>query len=273
GLQPCEQHPLPHLYDIPLRSCISRDIENLMFAGRNHSATHVAFSSTRVMATCAVMGQGVGTAAALAVDAKVSPSEISSQTELINSIQQQLLCDDAFLIDRANNKATDLIHHATLSSSSEQTGGEATNISSTQTRSVHGERGASKQRSHPGTHRWMSDPSDGFPAALEITWSEPVHVSQIHLVFDTGLHRHLTLSQLDAYSDSMIWGKAQPETIRDYSIKTFNGKQWTHLLDVTGNYQRKRVHEFDPLSLSAIRIFITATNGLDHARICQARVY
>jgi hypothetical protein len=43
------------------------DPRNLMFAGRNLSATHIAFASTRVMATCAVVGQGVGTAAALAL--------------------------------------------------------------------------------------------------------------------------------------------------------------------------------------------------------------
>ncbi|MFO0955890.1 MAG: FAD-dependent oxidoreductase [Isosphaeraceae bacterium] len=37
---------------------------NLMMAGRNIAATHVAFTSTRVMATCAVIGQAAGTAAA-----------------------------------------------------------------------------------------------------------------------------------------------------------------------------------------------------------------
>src|SRR5690606_12496115 len=61
---PCTQIPVPHVFDIPLRSCVSAGVDNLMFAGRNISATHVAFASTRVMATCAVIGQGVGTAAA-----------------------------------------------------------------------------------------------------------------------------------------------------------------------------------------------------------------
>src|SRR5690606_23916905 len=40
---------LPHLYSIPLRSLFSRNVGNLVFAGRNISATHVAFGSTRVM--------------------------------------------------------------------------------------------------------------------------------------------------------------------------------------------------------------------------------
>lgn len=273
GLQPCEQHPLPNLYDIPLCSCISRDITNLMFAGRNHSATHVAFSSTRVMATCAVMGQGVGTAAALAVESNTSPSEIKAHPELVKKIQQQLSRDDAFLIDGAGFDPADLIHEATISSFSEQTGGEAIHIASIQSRSVHGKLGASPNRARPGTHRWMSDPADGFPASLQITWQTPIKISQIHLVFDTGLHRHLTLSQLDSYSDSMIWGSPQPETVKDYKIETIEGEQWSQVLSITDNYQRKKTHRFDNLTTSAIRIIVTATNGLDHARICQVRVY
>jgi hypothetical protein len=57
---PCEQHLVPYLYDIPLSCCVSRDVPNLMFAGRNLSATHIAFASTRVMATCAAVGQADG---------------------------------------------------------------------------------------------------------------------------------------------------------------------------------------------------------------------
>ncbi len=39
-----------------------------MMAGRNISATHAAFTSSRVMATCATIGQAVGTAAAMCVE-------------------------------------------------------------------------------------------------------------------------------------------------------------------------------------------------------------
>ena len=46
GEPPCIQHEVSHLYDIPLRACVSDEISNLMFAGRNISATHVAFAST-----------------------------------------------------------------------------------------------------------------------------------------------------------------------------------------------------------------------------------
>jgi hypothetical protein len=43
----------PETYDLPLRSLYSRNVPNLMMAGRNISASHAAFTSTRVMATCA----------------------------------------------------------------------------------------------------------------------------------------------------------------------------------------------------------------------------
>ena len=47
-------HPQPvnAPYPIPYRCLYSRNIDNLMFAGRNISASHLAMSSTGVMATC-----------------------------------------------------------------------------------------------------------------------------------------------------------------------------------------------------------------------------
>jgi hypothetical protein len=82
-------------YGIPLRCLYSRNIKNLMFAGRNISASHIAFSSTRVMATCAVMGQAVGTAAAIAIKNGLLPHEACELK--ITEIQNQLMEDDCFL--------------------------------------------------------------------------------------------------------------------------------------------------------------------------------
>ncbi|MCC7474702.1 MAG: FAD-dependent oxidoreductase, partial [Pirellulales bacterium] len=120
GEPPCTQHEVPHLYDIPLRACVARDVENLMFAGRNISATHVAFASTRVMGTCAAVGQGVGTAAAFAVGQGVSPANLAADADAIYAIQQQLLEDDAYLIGRVNGDQRDLARRAQVTASSEQ---------------------------------------------------------------------------------------------------------------------------------------------------------
>ncbi len=300
---PCTQHHLPWLYDIPLRCCVASSLRNLFFAGRNLSATHLAFASTRVMATCAAVGQGVGTAAALALRAKVEPAAIGGDARLLAAIQQRLLRDDAYLVGVRHADESDLAPSAAVSASSEQSGGEARLVCSGQTRAVHGpaqtqpaaaggnqwenvleelETGrvralhtsAPPERAFPGVHRWMSDPAAALPAWLELRWPAAVRVGEVQLIFDTGLHRFLTLSQADGYTRRMHWGEPQPETVRDYRIEAeTTAGAWTLLHAERGNYQRRRVHRLAaPVSLCALRIVVEATNGLDHARVCEVRV-
>ena len=52
-------------YPIPFRCFYSRNIDNLMMAGRCISVTHVALGTVRVMRTCGMMGEVVGMAASL----------------------------------------------------------------------------------------------------------------------------------------------------------------------------------------------------------------
>lgn len=271
---PCDQLHVPHLYDIPLRACVSRGPSNLMFAGRNISATHIAFASTRVMATCAAMGQGVGTAAAHAIKAQIAPAELATNEKAMRAIQQQLLREDAFLIERLNEDPTDLARSATVTASSEQPGSPATNVVTGQTRAVHGKKGVPPNRTKPGTHRWMSDPKAGLPAWLELGWDKPIRPAEVQLIFDTGMHRVVTLSHSDAYTARMMWGEPQPETVRDYEVQAMVNGSWKTLGEIRGNYLRRRVHTFaDSTITRALRIHIIATNGLDHARICEVRVY
>ncbi len=61
----CNQFHTKGIYQIPLKCYYSKNIRNLFLAGRIISASHVAFGSTRVMATCAQGGQAVGMAAAI----------------------------------------------------------------------------------------------------------------------------------------------------------------------------------------------------------------
>jgi hypothetical protein len=60
----CEQPPIKP-YPIPYRCLYSRNISNLMMAGRCISVTHVALGTVRVMRTCGMMGELVGMAASL----------------------------------------------------------------------------------------------------------------------------------------------------------------------------------------------------------------
>jgi len=60
----CEQ-PQIKPYPIPYRCLYSRNVNNLMMAGRCISVTHVALGTVRVMRTCGMMGELVGMAASL----------------------------------------------------------------------------------------------------------------------------------------------------------------------------------------------------------------
>jgi len=88
-------HPAPSPYGIPLRSLYSRNIGNLFCAGRNHSATHAAMSSTRVMATTSLMGQAVGTAAAIAARENIAPQGVYEAH--VTELQNTLMADDCWL--------------------------------------------------------------------------------------------------------------------------------------------------------------------------------
>ena len=66
----------PEPYDIPFRALVPQKIENLLVAGRCHSATRGAHASTRVTATAMAMGEAAGAAAALAVRKKRAVAEL-----------------------------------------------------------------------------------------------------------------------------------------------------------------------------------------------------
>lgn len=87
--------PAPSPYGIPYRCLYSANIKNLMFADRNISATHAAMSSTRVMATCSLLGQAMGTAAGICLRENIMPKEINNG--FIEELQQKLMDDGIFL--------------------------------------------------------------------------------------------------------------------------------------------------------------------------------
>lgn len=54
-------------YTVPYRSIVAKGIDNLVVAGRPISTTHLAHSAIRIMPICSSIGEGAGTAAAIAV--------------------------------------------------------------------------------------------------------------------------------------------------------------------------------------------------------------
>jgi len=92
-LNPSTHQYLRGPHNVPLRSLYSRRIANLFFAGRNISATHYALSSTRVMLTCAQLGEAVGMAASQAVRSQLDPRALTTG-KTIRALQTDLLIAD-----------------------------------------------------------------------------------------------------------------------------------------------------------------------------------
>jgi hypothetical protein len=67
----------PEPYDIPYRALVPQKIENLLVAGRCHSATRGAHASTRVTVTAMAMGEAAGVAAAASLQNKTSVALLS----------------------------------------------------------------------------------------------------------------------------------------------------------------------------------------------------
>ncbi len=96
GKEPNVHYFLRKPYAIPYRCVYSKSIDNLFFAGRNISATHLANSSTRVMGTCAMIGQAVGNACAIAKKYNIPPRSVGAH---ILELQQALLTDGCYLLN------------------------------------------------------------------------------------------------------------------------------------------------------------------------------
>jgi hypothetical protein len=114
----CTQWHSKGVYGIPYRCHYSKNINNLFLAGRIISATHVAFGSTRVMATCAAGGQAVGTAAAICHERGLAPRALSSGDGLAE-LHRRLDRSGQFLPGREIIDPSDLATSATVTATSQ----------------------------------------------------------------------------------------------------------------------------------------------------------
>jgi FAD-dependent oxidoreductase family protein len=84
--------PPGEAYDIPLRSLLPKNADNLIVAGRCISGTHEAHSSYRVMPIVMATGQAAGVTAAIAARRGARPREVS-----VREIQHELVRQGASL--------------------------------------------------------------------------------------------------------------------------------------------------------------------------------
>ena len=113
----CTQWHSKGVYQIPYRTMYSRNVPNLFLSGRIISASHIAFGSSRVMATCGHNGQAVGMAAALCCEQSLQPRDLVKQ-EPMRELQLRLLRSGQCIPHLKREDPLDLAQQATVSSSS-----------------------------------------------------------------------------------------------------------------------------------------------------------
>jgi hypothetical protein len=113
----CNQWHSRGIYPIPYRSLYSRNIRNLFLAGRIISASHVAFSSTRVQGTLALAAQAVGMAAAHCRALGLDPADLAAPAHM-RRLQRDLLRTGQHIPGLRLDDPEDLARRARLSASS-----------------------------------------------------------------------------------------------------------------------------------------------------------
>lgn len=243
-------------YQIPFRCLYSKNVPNLLFAGRNISQTHIALSSSRIMATCSLEGQAVGTAAALCLKKGILPRELGEQ--YINDLQEQLLRDDAFIPNRPAKDTQDLVKKASLIFASTTSSGNAKLLNDGWSRDYHGK-----------THHWQSE---GLPAEVQIEWEGKVALSKIEIKCDTNVQRNLMLRRDSLQND--IYGTQVPkELMKSLEVTARVNGKWIPLGIIDKNRTRLIKFNFDKMETTAIRINLKETYGAENAKLFEIRCY
>ncbi|MDF2721875.1 MAG: hypothetical protein K0Q59_1550 [Paenibacillus sp.] len=122
-------------------------------------------------------------------------------------------------------------------------------------------------RPHRYTNMWRSAPNEALPQWIELEWDNRVAVGQVELAFAGHLFRELEhAGETPFYRD--------PQTAKDYRIYGWIQGEWTELVSVQDNVQRRRVHKLpQAIETSRLKIEIAATNGDPSAAIYEIRCY
>lgn len=243
-------------YQIPYRILYSCDVPNLFFAGRNVSVTHIALSSTRIIGTCALLGQAAGTAAAICVENDLLPAQIYNDG-YINELQEQLLRDDAYIPNRPAQDLNDLARSAKLSASSTTSGSADLLID-----------GYSRDEVD-AIHHWESD---GVGATLTLTWERAVEICEAVIKCNTNLQKTISLRP-DPGRKETILKTLPPEMLKCCEVEILQDNRWVKVGSVEDNIHRLIEIKFAKVETTSLRFKLNETYGAPNVRLFEVRCY
>ena len=229
---PTIYHPAPSPWGLPLRCMISKNIKNLVFAGRNISVTHAALSSSRVMATCAILGQALGTAVAQAIDEGADIRNIN-----IAELQDTLMSDDCYLPGKTR-KISALSEQAECSSETVRSG---------------------KDRGEENC--WKGKPGD----SIEYRLPEDTDIKCARIVFDSDLNRKYH-NMPCRYTKEPEYERFPSAVISDFEIEAEDSCGKIQRFTRTANHQRLVYVEMN-CKAKTVRLIPKKTWGAEEYRI------
>ena len=236
-------HPAPSPFGLPYRAIYSKNIKNLFCAGRNISVTHSALSATRVMATCAILGQAVGVAAALANEAEVEPRKVD-----IKKLQNRLMELDCYL-PNFRYSPSDLTLCGTLTSSNGK--------------KPEGLRMGQNRITAEADEAWYAKKGD----SVEYTWSMPVKLSESRLIFDSDF------SDFQPKNIVALRFKDQPKLempaclVKKYRLEYCDGNgNYQTLGEFTNDYKRLVFNDLN-IECTKLRFTLLETFGDEEVKI------
>ena len=258
------KHPaLPTPCGIPFRILYSENVPNLMMAGRNVSCSHIGLGTLRVAATCAVMGQAVGTAAAGCIRRGVCPREYGKLH--IRELQLALQRDDQFIPGLKYDDPSNLAAGGAASATSELSDETAANVLDGWFRTLPLKNYKSGWKAQKGVSRgWASDSAAQLPQAITVTLPRPSNASEIRLVFDSDFYIY----------PKWVHHNVPKTLVKAYSVEiSADGRVWKPLVTVQDNRKRLAVHRFPACRIAAVRLKVAETYGDPSARVFEVMVY
>lgn len=250
-------HPIKDIYSIPYTCLYSRNIENLFVGGRCISASHMAMSSTRVMATCATIGQAIGTAASIAISKGLNPRQIN---ENITELQKMLIRDDCYIpgIDLKDDE--DICQSGCeVKASSYKDSNKPELILN----------GISREKENS----WISQPISKDGEWLEINFKDKVSIKEVQIKFDANLSQSIQPTINDQSRRERKPGMPT-ELVKDYRVEFIYKDNVVNTICVNNNNQRFQKLELDnEVICNKVKITVLSTYGDESARIFEVKIY
>ena len=235
------EYGCPSPFGIPFDCLYSVNVPNLMFAGRDISCTHMGLSATRVMATCAALGQAVGTAAAMLVKYGIDPAQL--RRERIAELQATLEDDDCMLPHRWR-KVSRLTGEAKC----------ADDIAVLKN-------GIDRNYEKKDNGVWVAPGEEKIAYA----WNVPQRLSGVRLVFDSDMrHRSKRMRKLEATTERAQMPKM---LAKSFHVDVRVGGEWRRVHEDDLNILRFRKVSFDPVDADGLRLVVDGTWGGETAHV------